>query len=63
MLPEAGPICMLQSDPGMMRGLGTVAGLTPLWSVKNQARMHRRNADRPYGCASSTLEADDRVAP
>src|SRR3546814_6473900 len=27
-----------------------------LWSVKNQARMHRRNGDAPYGSATDAMK-------
>ena len=36
---------------------GRLAGLAPGlgWSVKNQARMHRRNDDSPYSCVAHAM--------
>jgi hypothetical protein len=68
-------------DPDGAREIAVEAELTrrdpgPPWSVKNQARMHRRNLDRPYRstvdalgfwletptCVAVRLEPDDALA-
>jgi hypothetical protein len=78
-----GDIDVIYFDPDDLDGAREVAAEADLaqrdpnlpWSVKNQARMHRRNLDRPYRstadalgfwletptCVAVRLEADDRL--
>ncbi len=78
-----GDIDVIYFDPGDPDGAREAAAEAALarcdpnlpWSVKNQARMHRRNLDRPYRstedalgfwletptCVAVRLEADDRM--
>jgi hypothetical protein len=48
----------LQASSGhdaMLEGTLRAKGSALMWSVKNQARMHERNADRPYLSASDAM--------
>ena len=46
--------CLAETDAALEQALRAQDD-TLGWSVKNQARMHRRNADSPYGSASDAM--------
>jgi hypothetical protein len=61
--PVAGDVDVIWYDPHRATPLvdleleTTLRGLNPdvLWSVKNQARMHARNGDRPYSSSADAM--------